>query len=53
MDRYSWLRNRVKQVTMDEADADEVAAEIIEAYNNDEISGTDYDSLMALIDDWR
>lgn len=52
MDIYGYLRAKVKDVTYEAADAHEVEEEIEHRYQIGDISGTDYDSLMALLSDW-
>lgn len=47
MDIYGYLRAKVKDVTYEE-----VEEEIEHRYQIGDISGTDYDSLMALLSDW-
>ena len=49
---YHGLRSKIKLVSSGEYDANELRDEIEYAYNTGDISGHEYDSLMALLNDW-
>jgi len=52
MDVYHYLRARIKEVTYSDAISNTVRKEIEDAYRDNRISGTDYDNLMTLLDEW-